>query len=190
MKPGWRILMVDLIGGTIVLSCLGGTVWLTMLRQDHTAAELAQLKRDISVARRALAALRAERDRERVVLRERKRELAENGALPERAPVEQYFQTLSSIARRHHLQVLRQNPLPSQTYPGLLERRYAYEVSGQTPDIERFLLEIEQTDFWADVGFLKIQASGPTGDAWGNRMASLTISVFSALSSDEESKQG
>ncbi len=186
----WSIFVVDLIGGAFLLACLGGTAWFSVLRNEDTSGELVRLRRQIVVVRQALAALRAERDHERLELRDRERQLRESGALPSRVPVEQYFQTLATLAARFRLQVLRQNPLPHRTYPGLLERRYTYEVSGSMPDIERFLRALERTEFWADVAFLKITGSSAAGNPADSRVASLTISVFSAVSSTDESGQG
>jgi hypothetical protein len=182
----WSILLIDLIGGGLALACVGGFVWFTTLRPDQTAREVDRLNGLIRSAQRELSVMRVDRDRERSLLRARLAQLEESGDLPMETPVEEYFRSLSAMAKEYGLRVIRHNPLGHRTYPGLLERRYAYEITGATTDIMRFFQALERADFWADIGYLKI--TGTAAGARGERVASLTISVFSALPHEDDEK--
>ncbi len=195
----WSALMIDLIGGCTVTACLLCFVWLIAIGADRTSDRIEQHRAVMHNARRQLTNARLERDRQRAIIETRQAQLARCGQLPKEAPVEEYFQTLANLATRHRLQVLRHHPLTSRSYPGLLERRYAYEVTGATPDLVLFFKAIEAADYWADVSYLKIDGglratgtsvrrSGSAGSA--KRVAQLTISVFSALQSDGASSSG
>ncbi len=192
MKPkrNASILMIDVAGGVLCTGLLGTFIWLAFFRGDRTVAEIQELGGTIADARRDLEGLRASLDEQRAILQERQKELAAGGQLPDRTPIEEYFQTLSHVASKHRLRVVRHNPLTPRSYPGLIEQRYAYEVSGAMPDIVRFLKAIEDAKFWADVSYLKIDSGSRQGEsAPRERVASLTISVFSS-SREVESNSG
>lgn len=175
------ILLMDLIGAAACAGLLSAFVWFACFRGDRTVAEIRELSETITDARRDLVGLRTSLDQQRTILQQRQAELVAGGQLPDETPIEEYFQTLSRVASSHRLHVVRHNPLSPRTYPGLLEQRYAYEVSGSMPDITRFLKAIEDAKFWADVSYLKIDAgSRQVGPASIERVASLTISVFSS----------
>ena len=187
MRDSGQLLLriIDLLCGCALALCVLGFIWLTVIREDDTKAEIGGLNQFIREARKDHRVLQAASHEQHVLLTMRRGELAESGELPADMPVEQYFQTLSSIASDHGLRVVRQNPLPSRRYPGLLEQRYAYEVSGSFPALTRFLKSIEDTDFWADVSYLKIdRGGGPEDVASNERIAALTLSLFSAPVSD------
>jgi len=182
------VLMIDLAGGALCIGLLGTLAWLALFRGDRTVAEIRELGGTIADARRDLESLRASLDEQRTILQQRQAELATGGQLPDRTPIEEYFQTLSHVASTHRLRVVRHNPLSPRSYPGLIEQRYAYEVSGAMPDIVRFLKAIEDAKFWADVSYLKIDSGSRQGEAGSReRVASLTISVFSSSREDESS---
>lgn len=185
-----RTFLVDFAGATVVIACLSSAAWFTLLREDQTAQRIADLEKAIHERQSELTELRSKRDEERILLNDRQRRLKERGSLPTEAPVEQYLQTLSGLARRFQLDIIRQNPLPERTYPGLLERRYGYEVSGSTNDIAGFFKALEQMDFWADIGYLKIVGNSRNTHGQGTRVASLTISIFSAPSTKRNTEQG
>lgn len=179
-NPRWLQMMLDLAGGAFLVGILGVFVWMTLLRTDRTALQLAELGGSVQQARGEIEDLHADRDRQRVTLKTRRAERDKSGHLPAQAPVEEYFRTLSDLAARNRLRVVRHNPLNSRTYPGLLERRYAYEVTGALPDIAGFFQAIEASDFWADIAYLKIDRGPQASNASRERVATLTISVFSA----------
>ncbi len=175
------LLLINLLGAGLCLALIAAFVWLTFFRGDQTAAVISELSEGIQVARRDLTEVRASLDETTAQLQRRRVELAAGGQLPDQTPIEEYFQMLSRIASQHRLRVVRHNPLSPRAYPGLLEQRYAYEINGSMPDIVRFLRAIEDARYWADVSHLRV-SGGPQpnqGDA-RNRVASLTISVFSS----------
>ncbi len=183
--------IIDALGGCTVAACVLGFVWLTMIRNDPTAARIEELTSSVQRARQDVRVLQAAKDRQRVVLTNRQAELATTGQLPAQAPVEEYFQTLSTIASQNRLRVIRHNPLTPRRYPGLLEQRYAYELTGSMPDLLRFLKWIEDSDFWADVSYLTVAGgTGPEDAPSNGRAAVLAISLFSALPSDTPSQSG
>lgn len=180
-RLSWSLLAIDLAGGAVVTSCVAASFWLIVARADRTSTEIQKASSAIERARDELDRLRIERDRETGKLRERKAALARSGKLPEQAPVESYFSLLSRLAVDNNLRVVRHLPLASREYPGLLERRYAYDVSGSLPDIAKFFRAVESTEYWADVAYLRIDArSGAAGPGTDERLAGLTFSVFSS----------
>ncbi len=185
------MLAIDFVGACAVSACIFTFGWLTVIRGDEVSARIDDLTQTVQTAKQELVALRGTRDRRRIVLGDRRAELASGGRLPDHAPIERYFQTLSALAIQHRLRVRRHHPVSPRHYPGLLELRYAYELSGAMPDITRFLRAVEGTEFWADISFLKVeQGPGPPRGESTQRIASLTISLFSALPVEEDSDEG
>ena len=184
-RLSWSLLAIDLAGGVIVSSCVAASFWLIVARAERTSAEIEKASNAIERARDELDRLRIERDRETGKIRERKAALARSGKLPEQAPVESYFSLLSRLAGDNNLRVVRHLPLASREYPGLLERRYAYDVSGSLPDIAKFFRAVEATEYWADIAYLRVDArSGAAGPETNERLAGLTFSVFSSPPSE------
>jgi len=184
----WSLRMIDLAGGAVVAACLGAFVWFALLRTDRTSDVVGQLRGQLQAARHQARVLRAECDRQRLSLNAHQTELGETGELPVHARVEEYFRNLASLAAQHRVRVMRHNPLASRTYSGLLERRFSYQVTGATVDLARFLRAIELTEFWADVAYLKIEGGPNSAGVLPERVATLTISVFSALAPEEEGR--
>lgn len=187
----WSLRIVDLIGGGTAAACVCGLVWLTLLRTDRTSVEIQDLTRAVRTARLQLAALDAEHERQQNLFEDHQARLSTRGRLPDEAPVEDYFRALSRLATAHSLRVLRHSPLGFRSYPGLLEHRYTYEVAGSIPDLMRFLHGVESAAFWADIGYLQIDASTGT-HTWDSQMrvAKLTFSLFSAPPSRDDSGTG
>ena len=192
--PGSRthpLLVIDFLGACAVGACVFAFGWLAMVRGDDVSVEITDLTRVVQAAKQDLATTRSVRDRRRILLTNRRAELASSGRLPDQAPVERYFERLSTLAALHQLRVRSHRPLSPRHYPGLLELRYAYDLSGAVPDITRFLRAVEETEFWADIGFIKLERrpgsplAGPT-----ECVASLTFSLFSALPVETDSEEG
>ncbi len=182
----WEVFGVDLIGGLVVAAGVCGALWLLVLRENRAPAILRDLNLSARTTEDDIQRARAALHEQQRLLAERKARLESHGRLPDHAPIEEYFQTLSRLAARFRLQVRGQSPLPSRSYPGLLEQRYAFEVAGMWPDLARFLKAIEDADFWADVSYFKIESTrGPAGADSNERVALLTISLFSAHSEPE-----
>jgi len=188
----WSLRAIDVAGTLLVTVGLLGFLWLTVVRGDDANTEIQELTRTLVEAARNVATLRATRDQQQAVLEERRAELAAGGQLPLQTPIEEYFQTLSRLASDHRLRVVRHHPLTPRSYPGMLEQRYAYEVSGAIPDIARFFKAVEDDDFWADISYLKIAGGDvPLGAATPDeRTALLTISVFFALPTEAAPDHG
>ena len=187
----FTVLAVDLACGSALALCVGVFLWLTVIRNDTTSTEIGRLKRTVDEARRDLASLRAVRDEQRALLLTRKTELSETGQLPDELAMVEYFQAVSRIAAGHSLRVIRHKPVLPRRYPGLFEQRFEYELSGSLPDLVRFLSAVEETDFWADIGYLEV-AGGPGVSAPGSadKHAVLTFSLFSALPDDPVPEKG
>ena len=187
----WPLRIVDLIGGGAAAACVCGLVWLTLLRTDQTSVEIQDLASAVRTARLQLAALDVEHKRQQNLFEDHQARLSTRGRLPDEPPVEDYFRALSRMATKHSLRVLRHSPLGPRSYPGLLEHRYTFEVAGSIPDLMRFLHGVESATYWADIGYLQIDASAGahTGDSQ-MRVAKLTFSLFSAPSLQDESGTG
>jgi len=184
----WSLHFIDVTGGVTVAMCLLAAFWLIVIRDDRTHIQIDELTRQIEEARHDRRTMLNALDRQRALLETRKEKLAEVDRLPTETPSEAYFQTLSLLASRHQLRVLRHNPLPPRRYPGLLEQRFVYEVAGSLSDLLLFLKSIEETDFWADVSYLKVDGgAGPAMAVSGERTAVLTLSLFSAEPSEGSS---
>ena len=191
-RPGkLPLLLLDALGATMLVAGFLTAFWMTFFHNEHATAELSDLTQMITSTTRDLAALRSAGERQRATLKERQAELATSGQLPAQISSEEYFQTLSGLASRHHLRVVRHNPLMPRSYPGLLEQRYAYEVTGTMPDLARFFRAIEDAErsrFWADISYLKIDAGNrqsPGAPGTDERDAVLTISLFSAARAEQ-----
>jgi hypothetical protein len=180
---------IDAVFGAVLAACLAAGAYLVFVGQDSTSAVIRDHRVTIAKSRSDILNLRSERDRLSALVTDRKLTLAESGILPPEMPVENYFQNLSRLASQHHLQVLRQNPLSPRTYPGLLEQRFLFEVSGATADLVQLLKSIEEIEAWADVSFIKI-ADGKSRQNSGadDRVAMLTISIFSPLAMEPPAK--
>ncbi len=172
-------MIVDVVGACAVLCCLGGFVWLTMIRTNVASQELNTSRRKMQTLQRQKIAVHNSITAQTKAIGATRDELAESGSLPAVARVEDYFQFLSTTARNRNLRVLRHLPLSSRDYAGLLEQRYTFDVSGPTPNILAFLADIEESKYWADVSYLKIYRNIDQSVAGSDRVASLTISMYS-----------
>lgn len=184
MKPGSRLemLAIDVVGACLVGACVAAFFWLMVGKSDMVRDEIRKASSDLASAETEFSRLRIEHSTEHANLADRKAQQARIGKLPSRAPTEQYFQSLSQLAVSRHLKVLQHNPLASVEYPGLLEQRFTYEVAGEWPNIVLFLRDIELSDAWADVAYLKVSHGGKTaGNESNERPVALTISMFSAM---------
>jgi len=175
------VLVVDLVGAALMLVYISLFLSVTVLRASDTTDEIPRLERVIANNNRALGVLRTQLDESRAQLEHNRSTLAAHGKLPEDAPVEEYFSFLSSLADRYELRVLSQYPLGSRNYPGLLEHRFAFELTGSLAGLARFFKDIEDSPYWADVGYLKIHRARGVRDADPkDRQAQLTLCLFSA----------
>lgn len=185
------LIVTDVVGAGVLAGCLVTSVWFLFVQSNATTREIAALRSRAANVRRELTSVRQlaeQKSSERTATR---RELDATGQLPTRTPVDRYSQTLLDLAARFQLRVIRQNPVAPRTYPGLLEQRYAYEMHGATRDFVAFFAAVEQTNFWADISYLRFGDGGTSGpDSSHDRVASFTVSLFSALEVEKEKQDG
>jgi hypothetical protein len=182
---------LDLLGGALVAASLGAAGWLAVFGAAETKARVTELSGQVQEAKQSIAGFRAARDRQQAELTTHQLVLAQRGRIPARPPIDEYFGALSAMATQHQLRILRHQPLSPRRYPGLLEQRFAYDVTGTVNDLIRFLKAIEDSSYWADISYLKIER-GPGADqaAARNRTAQFTISLFSAPPSEPPTPSG
>lgn len=178
-KRDSTLLIIDAVGAGAVVLCLSGFVWLTMIRTDAVGQELSASRRMMRTLHHDQTTVHTNIGTQTTALTACREELANSGSLPEVARVEDYFQFLSTAARRRNLRVLRHRPLSSRTYAGLLEQLYTFDVAGSTPNLLAFLTDIERSTYWADVSYLKVQRSMDHDVGHSDRNANLTISMYS-----------
>jgi len=183
------LVLVDLIGGALVFTCAATFVWLTFLREDGADGEIASLTQTVTAMRRDLAEVNAELDAGRAQLGTKKTELAAEGELPGRGPVDEDLKVLSELALRHEVAIVRMTELPPRRYPGLLELRYTLDARAPLPNLMDLLRALEQADIWADVSYLKVVAGrAPAQVQQPERLAQLTVSLFSSAEPTEVSE--
>lgn len=176
-----KVWMVDVVGGAVLAAALAGAAWSLLIDGAAISQQRESTVAALTETNRALKALQTGMERVRTELSTRQSELAATPPLPREPRVEEYFAAVSAAAGRHGLRLVRHQPLPFRVYPGLSEQRYALEVVGASPDLAAFLVEVEESGFAADVSYLQIQAaSGSAGSGEGERVATLTFSVFAA----------
>ncbi|MCH7923924.1 MAG: hypothetical protein IIC51_00175 [Planctomycetes bacterium] len=185
------LIVTDVVGAGVLAGCLVTSVWFLFVQSNETTREMAALRSRAANVRRDLTSVRQlaeQKSSERTATR---RELDATGQLPTRTPVDRYSQTVLDLAARFELRVIRQNPVAPRTYPGLLEQRYAYEMHGATRDFVAFFAAVEQTNFWADISYLRFTDGGTSGpNSSDDRVASFTVSLFSALEVEKEKQDG
>ncbi|MCH9003020.1 MAG: hypothetical protein IIC02_10640 [Planctomycetes bacterium] len=185
------LIVTDVLGAGVLAGCLVASVWFLFVQSNATTREIGVLRSRAGDVRRELTSVRQlaeQKSSERTATR---RELDATGQLPTRTPVDQYSQTVLDLAARFGLRVIRQNPVAPRTYPGLLEQRYAYELHGATRDFVAFFAAVEQTNFWADISYLRLTDGGTSGpNSSDDRVASFTVSLFSAPEVEKEKQDG
>lgn len=183
--------LVDFSCGCVLAVCVGAFLWVTTVRRDVTLTDIQRNSSAVESAQRDLTTLNALRDEQHALLVRRSAELEKTGQLPVRSPVMEYMQTVSELATNHHLRLIGNRPTASRNYVGLFEERIECEFGGTLPDMVRFLSAIEKTDYWADVGYLKVTARpGPANGASDQRRALLTFSLFSAPPDETKASNG
>lgn len=183
----FSLALVNGAGACIVAVCLVSAAWLLVVRADHFSSEQIELAQRWETARQDLIQLRDAYDRQQSIVEQRRKELNERGKLPQAAPVEDYFQRLARFTTDYGLHIRAHRPHGSRTYPGLVEQRFAYEITGPVDNVIRFLAAVESTEFWCDISYFALEdgISNEPGQA-AHPVASLTISMFH----EPETKQG
>jgi len=184
------LLAIDVLGSAAVAVCVLVSAWLFFVRADEASASLRTLTGQVSDARRDLASIGRIMAEQQARLVRKRGHLESTGQLPTQTPIESYSQEVLELAARHELRVIRQIPVEAKTYPGLIEQRYSYEMTGTTGNILDFLIAIEESSFWADIGYLRLEdGTKSRQDKIARRKASFTVSLFSAPSGDTPSEE-
>ena len=177
-KSAWSLLTIDATGAALTLMMLGFGAWSAFSgdaggldSSPELLTNLANAKEDLEDLQSALTSQREHAARYRD-------ELAAAGAMPSQTPQETHLRSLSGLAAANHLTVVRQSPLAARQYPGIMEQRFAYEVTWTMADIARFFKAVESSPDWADISYLKVER-GNVMETPAHRIAILTFSVFS-----------
>lgn len=182
-----KLMMIDAAGGALVLGLLLTAGWLAFLRDEGGLAEIDRLRIDISASKSRLLDLNTRLAEQEQRVRNLHVEAETTGRLPEQIPIEEDLNSIDALARSFDVAVTRLLPIASVEYAGLKEQRYSLEAGGTTLNLLAFLRAIEDADFWADVGYLKIE-SAPTvrgQEPTDQRVVSLVISMFLAAPAAE-----
>lgn len=189
MKAGkLSLLGIDLAGGLLTAFLLGWGIWSVLTAGAEGPSSLRILPGQISQAKADLAGLRRALEVQNALEIQFRSELASAGAMPAQVPQETHLKILSGLAAQNHLSVVRQLPLAPREYPGLLEQRFAYEVTGAMADLARFFKAVETSPSWTDISYLKLE-HGKKDDA-SQRSALLTFSAFSKAGPTSATDQG
>jgi hypothetical protein len=190
-KTRWPLRLIDAGGGSFVGACLIAFLYVSVVQTETNATDARRFAKAIALTQQRLAQAEATLRRHRDALAAYEQRLAANGRLPQSAPVEPFFRYLSEIADHGNVRVIGHRPLTPRTYPGLVEQRFSYDVTGSFPNLALFLRTIERSDFWADVAYLKIdRPSRATADNAADPTVNLTISMFSAAPDDASPGSG
>ncbi len=177
----FQLLLIDAMGCMVASACLTTAVWFGWHRTNEAAQELGQWRRVVERVKHEVAQEHTRGDQWKTTISERKSQLKNRGRLPDRFPLEEYFQVLSQVANDNDVEIVQQSPLASQEYPGLLEQRSQLQVVASLPNLILFLRRIEQLDYWGDVSYLKmVKAPARQRSGVSKPSATLTISMFSA----------
>ncbi len=176
-----KLMMIDLAGGLVVLGLLLTDGWLAFLRDRGGLSEIVELRASISDSKSRLFDLNERLADQEERVRGLQAEADTTGRLPEQIPIEEDLQSIDTLAKWYDVEVTRLLPLASMEYAGLKEQRYSLEASGKTLNLLAFFRAIEEADFWADIGYLKIEAAPSNQvEPTNKRVASLVISMFLA----------
>lgn len=183
-QSSWRLRAFDFLGGTICAALVGIAAWMAFVRVGEAGQQVAALRTEIESTRHTLTTLEAAAIRQEAQVATRNQELAERGKLPSAAPVDQYLSVLSAAAAAHNLTIISHSPGAHRRYGDVSELCVAFHVQGTSANLLRFMRAVEESPFWADIGYLRIEggdAVGPPNTAL--RRASFTFSLFAAAPS-------
>ena len=104
----------------VCCACVALLASLTVFRDGHADAEVVRLRRGLAASRADRVALQRQLDNQDALLRHRRDLIDGRGRLPDRAPVEAFFQTPPSLATTNDLGVLQSAP---QAQAGMANHR-------------------------------------------------------------------
>lgn len=173
------VIWIDLGGAAVTAGLILaiGSYAATPLRQR---AEKKDVMASCAAARNDLADAQAELDRVKKQAEQLQDKLREVGRLPKAGPRTDAHERLAALASRCQIKIVSFVPAQDREYPGLIEKRLAFEASGKTADILRFLKAVEEDESWLDIGFLRVSSSTVADARPQDRMLSFGVSLFSA----------
>ena len=171
----------DFGGGAICALLLIVAVWMALVHVGAAADEGTGLRANVDSSRQTLTTLEAAALRQETLRVARQGELAERGKLPSAPPVEEYLSAMAAAATAQQLNVLGHSPGVQRRYGDVLEQCLSFQVSGTAANLLRFLRTVEESPYWADIGYLRVEGGDAIGPpALQMRRASLTFSLFAA----------
>jgi len=182
----WSIWGVDLACGAIValLACVA--LWLLITYVDRSGQELAGMRKELARVRQSLARYQVAESAVQAKIKKQTADVAQQGTLPDQFPIGSYYRDLTTMAIKAGVTVQSQVPLVAAEYPGLVEQRSQFEVSGSLQSILTFFEAIEQSSYWADIGYFSLTQGSRRGTSTLERRAKFTISMFSANTSEDD----
>lgn len=177
----WRLHALDAAGGALGAMLIGSAAWIAFVHVGGAAQEMVSLREQIESTRQTLATVETAALRQGSLVEARTTELGDRGRLPSSAPIEEYLSVMSAAAAAHQLTVVGHALSAQRRYGDVIEQCVSFQVQGAAPNLLRFLREVEESEFWADVGYLRVEGGDfATPHGAGLRRASLTFSLFAA----------
>ncbi len=180
----WSVWGVDLSCGAVVAALACSALWLLVNYIDRSGQELTDKRKALSSARQTLATLQVANASQQAAILQQTTDLIDRGTLPSQFPTGSYFQDLTLLATEAGVTIQSQIPMVAAEYPGLVEARSQFEISGSLQAILTFFDAIERSTYWADVGFFSLAQGGGADPSSRDHSAKFTISMFSSRSSD------
>jgi hypothetical protein len=178
------LFIYDLVGATVTLALIGAGVWCGVVRPHGTSRRIATLESNLAEIQ---ATQRANEDvvrRKTSELTTLTQDLNRRGALPDQSPVEADLRTLTQVAQVNGFEIVEVAPLTSHVYPGVSELRYRIKGRSSYAGLIAFLIDFEQTGFWADIVDLKVDRA-PAAKDDQTRSVELVVSLFASRSVTE-----
>jgi len=178
---GRGVLLIDLVGVAVVSLCSFAVYSLATAQAHRSSQTIPGLQAQSNQSAQDVHRLTSACQRQRTEMAATQEVLDRTG-LPQSTPVEVYLQAIATLASENQIRVVEQHPLSPVSYPGLLEQRCAYGVSGRATNLIAFLYAVEQAPYWADISYLSIQSdSGTDLRQTAEHTARLTFSLFSHI---------
>lgn len=180
-QSAWRLRLFDICGGALCAALVAVAGWLAFVHVGEAAQEVAALREQVESTRQTLTTVESAAIRQESLATARKAELGDRGKLPAAAPIDQYLSAMSAAAAAHNLTVIGHSPSAQRRYGDVFEQCISFQVQGSSANLLRFMRAVEDSPFWADIGYLRIEGGDSVGPPNSNlRRAALTFSLFAA----------
>jgi len=151
------ILVIDVAGTLLTAGIVVSAAWFSIFKPDTATSKMRVVAGELAHMRADLAQLQSLLDRHTRQRATLQQEAADKGRLTERSPAQHNLAAITGMAKKNGVRVLRVDPVAEVLYPNIQELRYRLETAGTYADHLRFLDEFEQSTFWSDLTFLKIE---------------------------------